>query len=345
MPFCSSCGQKIETADKYCNSCGQAAVNSSHSGVKKPIMKYVGLLAGLLFFPVYGALAKGSPWFMWVLSVPAGLIGFAIGAIIDQLDGRHSAGSPGDAAGPREERKCPHCSESILKDARVCKHCGRSVEPLKASDLHVQTRADPPHPAASAGAAMLALPDQRQGAWEGASAGRILAPAAKPSSFRAAPDPADRMQLLVTILVSGLLIVGGIWVGGAWYFSQNASKAAVPQSSSPSVQQSPSAAVQHLSPAVPADVDRDLYYEKAEMLSTIEAEIQDYQRELMDNSPDYHGEYHAELRRYIADGTELKNALENSRIGQASDRTWHIQVKGWTDDCKRGQPDVWYNWK
>ena len=111
------------------------------------------------------------------------------------------------------------------------------------------------------------------------------------------------------------------------------------------VQQSSSAAAEQSSPAVPADVDRDLYYEKAGMLSTIEAEIQNYQRELMDNSPDYHGEYHAELRSYIADGTELKNALKNSRIGRASDGTWHIQVKGWTDDCKRGQPDVWYNWK
>ena len=31
---------------------------------------------------------------------------------------------------PRDERECPFCAEPILKKARVCKHCGRDVEPL-----------------------------------------------------------------------------------------------------------------------------------------------------------------------------------------------------------------------
>jgi hypothetical protein len=30
----------------------------------------------------------------------------------------------------RDERECPHCAELILKKARVCKHCGRDVEPM-----------------------------------------------------------------------------------------------------------------------------------------------------------------------------------------------------------------------
>lgn len=30
----------------------------------------------------------------------------------------------------REERDCPYCAEPILKKARVCKHCGRDVDPL-----------------------------------------------------------------------------------------------------------------------------------------------------------------------------------------------------------------------
>jgi hypothetical protein len=35
------------------------------------------------------------------------------------------------AAAPlREERDCPYCAEPILKKARVCKHCGRDVEPV-----------------------------------------------------------------------------------------------------------------------------------------------------------------------------------------------------------------------
>ena len=33
-------------------------------------------------------------------------------------------------ASPREERDCPHCAERILARAKVCKHCGREVEPL-----------------------------------------------------------------------------------------------------------------------------------------------------------------------------------------------------------------------
>jgi hypothetical protein len=33
------------------------------------------------------------------------------------------------AQAPREERECPFCAEKILRKARVCKHCGRDVEP------------------------------------------------------------------------------------------------------------------------------------------------------------------------------------------------------------------------
>lgn len=36
------------------------------------------------------------------------------------------------APGFRDERECPFCAELILKKARVCKHCGRDVERLKA---------------------------------------------------------------------------------------------------------------------------------------------------------------------------------------------------------------------
>jgi uncharacterized membrane protein YdbT with pleckstrin-like domain len=34
------------------------------------------------------------------------------------------------SAAPRDERDCPYCAERILKRARVCKHCGRDVEPV-----------------------------------------------------------------------------------------------------------------------------------------------------------------------------------------------------------------------
>jgi hypothetical protein len=32
----------------------------------------------------------------------------------------------------RDERECPYCAERILVRAKVCKHCGRDVEPLPA---------------------------------------------------------------------------------------------------------------------------------------------------------------------------------------------------------------------
>ena len=37
---------------------------------------------------------------------------------------------PSAAEPMREERDCPYCAEPILTKARVCKHCGRDVEPL-----------------------------------------------------------------------------------------------------------------------------------------------------------------------------------------------------------------------
>jgi hypothetical protein len=30
----------------------------------------------------------------------------------------------------REERECPYCAERILKKARICKHCGKDLEPV-----------------------------------------------------------------------------------------------------------------------------------------------------------------------------------------------------------------------
>ena len=41
-------------------------------------------------------------------------------------------GLPPDHVGAvhRDERECPHCAEQILSKAKVCKHCGRDVEPI-----------------------------------------------------------------------------------------------------------------------------------------------------------------------------------------------------------------------
>ena len=37
--------------------------------------------------------------------------------------------APADASA-RAERECPYCAETILAKARICKHCGKEVEPL-----------------------------------------------------------------------------------------------------------------------------------------------------------------------------------------------------------------------
>ena len=39
-------------------------------------------------------------------------------------------GGGGEVDSSRVERDCPYCAERILARARVCKHCGREVEPI-----------------------------------------------------------------------------------------------------------------------------------------------------------------------------------------------------------------------
>ena len=38
--------------------------------------------------------------------------------------------SPGAPSVARAERECPYCAETILAKAKICKHCGKEVEPL-----------------------------------------------------------------------------------------------------------------------------------------------------------------------------------------------------------------------
>ena len=47
-----------------------------------------------------------------------------------QVTSAETTGFIGSNAEPRDERECPFCAERILKRAKVCKHCGREVEPL-----------------------------------------------------------------------------------------------------------------------------------------------------------------------------------------------------------------------
>jgi len=52
--------------------------------------------------------------------------------IVEQEDRRVglNATIPDVPGAPRVERECPYCAEKILARAKVCKHCGREVEPV-----------------------------------------------------------------------------------------------------------------------------------------------------------------------------------------------------------------------
>lgn len=50
----------------------------------------------------------------------------------DQIEQRSRTDPPAATAAGRGERECPHCAEIILAKAKLCKHCGREVEPVVA---------------------------------------------------------------------------------------------------------------------------------------------------------------------------------------------------------------------
>jgi putative Mn2+ efflux pump MntP len=98
MPFCSKCGKEVEGTDKYCNSCGQGI-----KGTKKLKLKYAGMLLGIMLgmivtivemlLMVIGDKTGNSlqayvgqleSWLAFA-GVPCAVIGFAIGAVIDQF--------------------------------------------------------------------------------------------------------------------------------------------------------------------------------------------------------------------------------------------------------------------
>jgi hypothetical protein len=52
---------------------------------------------------------------------------------VEEARAAAALGPAGVLGAPRDERDCPYCAERILTRARVCKHCGRDVEPLPAT--------------------------------------------------------------------------------------------------------------------------------------------------------------------------------------------------------------------
>jgi hypothetical protein len=97
------------------------------------------------------------------------------------------------AAGFRDERECPYCAELILKKARVCKHCGRDVEPLAGTGIAAQAPSPaPPERITEPPTA------QAQGSEAAAAASGLTGPA-KPPWLRTAPAPPGKMKFVETM--------------------------------------------------------------------------------------------------------------------------------------------------
>ncbi len=111
------------------------------------------------------------------------------------------------AAEIRDERECPYCAERILKKARVCKHCGRDVEPLAGTGSTTQTASPAPtertvEPATA--------PTQESTPAAVSSRPSLLvttrpAAPAKPPQFEIMSEPPSNMKFIV-LAVAGLVL-------------------------------------------------------------------------------------------------------------------------------------------
>lgn len=83
------------------------------------------------FLLLAGALISGLVGWMLLKSKDrGGPVGWIIATIL-RLEGPKTPNTAvSSTAAGRIERECPFCAELILSKARVCKHCGRDVEPL-----------------------------------------------------------------------------------------------------------------------------------------------------------------------------------------------------------------------
>ena len=104
----------------------------------------------------------------------------------------------------REERECPYCAERILKKARVCKHCGRDVEPLVKADTAAQTPLPaPPEEIVEPPTA------QPQASKPAAAASRPPAPA-KPPQFEIISEPPSKLKFVAMGMGGLILIVAAV---------------------------------------------------------------------------------------------------------------------------------------
>lgn len=119
----------------------------------------------------------------------------------------------------RDEQECPYCAELILKKARVCKHCGREVEPLVKADAPAQA------PIAALPRTIAKAPisqPQVSGAVPTASRPPVIF---KTPWLRAKPEPPKSKMRYIVAAGAALILV----VAGVWYFAKLKSKRQIQQ--------------------------------------------------------------------------------------------------------------------
>lgn len=156
----------------------------------------------------------------------------------------------------RDEHECPYCAERILKKARVCKHCGRDVEPLTGGDTSVQT----PSPAPPQGILETQGPNPlppvpepmavRSPETEIVPQFKLLSDGPSESvlhrqmdsgpRFRSISEPPGKMKHVVLGAVALLVVFVGGFTYGLWQLSQQATEPTQKEKSSQVVEPVPS---------------------------------------------------------------------------------------------------------
>lgn len=87
------------------------------------------VLGWLVFAVVVGIIAssRGRSGFSWFLL--ACVLSPILAVILVALMPSKKAPSGEELPSPRTHIKCPDCKELVIKDARVCKHCGCRLVP------------------------------------------------------------------------------------------------------------------------------------------------------------------------------------------------------------------------
>lgn len=99
------------------------------------------LIVAALLGLVVGAIAqsKGRSFFGWWLYGALLFIVAIVHVLVLKPDVK---GVEARALQGGDQRKCPHCAEVIKAEAKVCRYCGRDVEPVAQASLARAPAAD-----------------------------------------------------------------------------------------------------------------------------------------------------------------------------------------------------------